>query len=394
MHVHDVLVIGCGPAGSTVANYLARAGIDVAVFDREQFPRFHVGESLLPAELPIFDELGLADLLATFQVKQGAEFFDEQTGDFAEFLFADGLDGTPSHAYQVDRATFDNLLAQKAAEVGATIHFGTTVSSVAFTPNKVQIQTSRGPVAGRYLVDASGQDAVLAKQLKAREPLRELGRAAAFCHFSNLRPEVVRELQARGNVKILMIEDGWQWVIPLVDGRLSTGVVKWRGRIDQALLSHVLSTSPLLRRLTEGATQTPIRVVSNFSYRNTQAHGTRYVCVGDAGCFLDPIFSSGVSLAMQGAAKLAAVLVRALQCGDEGGVDLMAGYADHMARGYTAFESLIRRLYHSRFVANLFFAANPDPELRRGLISMLAGDLWRDDNRFQKMLLRSSRRQR
>ncbi|MGB1277852.1 MAG: NAD(P)/FAD-dependent oxidoreductase, partial [Nannocystaceae bacterium] len=357
MHVHDVLVIGCGPGGSTVANLLAGAGLDVAVFERQVFPRFHVGESLLPVDLPIFQQLGLRGAFGEFQVKRGAEFYNERTGEQACFSFSEGLPGTPTHAYQVDRATFDDMLAKRAQAVGAAITFGVGVEAVDVGDRQVRLTLSDGrTVYGRYLVDASGQDAVLAKSFGTREPLRDLGRAAVFCHYNNLRDEVARELQEQGNVKILMVEDGWQWVIPLAGGRLSTGIVLWRGKVDLDLFQASLKRSAVVTRLIQGATPTPAKIVSNFSFRNQRAHGSRFVCIGDAGCFLDPIFSSGVSLAMQGASKAAEILLPALKCGDEGGVDLMGGYADHIGQGYAAFEKLIRRLYHSNFVENLFFA--------------------------------------
>ncbi|MGB1017395.1 MAG: NAD(P)/FAD-dependent oxidoreductase, partial [Nannocystaceae bacterium] len=198
---------------------------------------------MLPVDMPIFQQLGLTDEFGEFQVKRGAEFYNERTGKQACFSFSEGLPGTPAHAYQVDRATFDDILARRAQAVGAAIMFGVGVEAVNLG-NHVGLTLSDGrTVSGRYLVDASGQDALLAKYFRTREPLRDLGRAAVFCHYNNLRDEVVRELQGQGNVKILMVEDGWQWVIPLAGGRLSTGIVLWRGKIDLDLFRDRLKRS-------------------------------------------------------------------------------------------------------------------------------------------------------
>ncbi|MBA3549950.1 MAG: tryptophan 7-halogenase [Nannocystis sp.] len=387
--VFDVIIVGCGPAGSTAANLLSQAGRRVLVLEREQFPRFHIGESLLPIDLPLFERLGVKIDAAAYRFKQGAEFWDERSGAYAYFSFADAMPGTPSHAWQVDRATFDLMLADQARARGAEVRFGVTVRDMRADPDGVTVVTDEGGGAehrARYLFDATGQDAWLARRARSVSPIRELGRAAVFTHFEGLSPEVRAELEPRGDIKVMLVEDGWHWLIPLIGGRLSVGLVKWRGKLDEAALDAALAASPLIQRLTAGARRGPTRTIANWSYKNTQSAGPRWACVGDAAAFLDPVFSSGVSLAMLGAEKAVDLLLPALAAGQEADARLMAPWATHMQPAYDAFEQLIRRFYHTRLVDHLFFAAEPDPALRRGLISVLAGDVWRRDNPFQTML--------
>ena len=389
--VVDVLIVGCGPAGSTAANLLAQAGRSVRVLEREQFPRFHIGESLLPIDLPLFERLGVGLGLEVdgraYQFKQGAEFWDERTGDFAFFSFADAMAGTPPSAWQVERATFDAMLAEQARARGAELRFGVTVRDMQADADGVTVTDETGTQHhARYLLDATGQDAWLGRKARSVSPIRELGRAAVFTHFEGLSPAVRAELDPQGNIKVLLVEDGWHWLIPLVGGRLSVGLVKWRGKLDEAALEAAIAASPLIQRLTAGARRGPTRTIANWSYKNTQQSGSRWACVGDAAAFLDPVFSSGVSLAMLGAEKAVDLLLPALEAGHEADPRLMAPWAAHMQPAYDAFEQLIRRFYHTRLVHHLFFAAEPDPALRRGLISVLAGDVWRRDNPFQTML--------
>ena len=388
--MHDVVIVGAGPAGSTAANLLAQAGVDALVLEKDPFPRFHIGESLLPIDLPIFGRLGATMDTGRWQFKQGAEFIDERTDEFAFFSFADGLPGTPSHAWQVERAEFDHMLARLAEQKGAKITYGERVTAIDALADRVRVTTDRGAHEARYLLDATGQDAMIAKRDRTVAPLHELGRAAVFCHFHGLSPEVSAELSRQGNIKVVIVEDGWHWLIPLTGGRLSCGLVKWRGKIDDEAFEAALAASPLIQRLTAGATRTPTRTIRNWSYKNTRPSGPRWACIGDACAFLDPVFSSGVSLAMLGAERTADALVPALAAGREGDPDLLAPVHAKMQIAYDSFEQLIRRFYHTRLVSHLFFAARPDPMLRKGLISMLAGDVWRSDNPFQDML-RSSR---
>jgi flavin-dependent dehydrogenase len=388
--MYDVVIVGAGPAGSTAANLLAQAGASALVLEKEIFPRFHIGESLLPIDLPIFARLGVVMDGARYQFKQGAEFIDERTGEFAFFSFADGLPGTPSHAWQVDRATFDHDLARLAVSKGATINFGERMTAVDIGEGGVRVTTDRGEHRGRFFIDASGQDAFLAKQARTVAPLHDLGRAAIFCHFDGLSAEVLAEIGPQGNIKVVIVEDGWHWLIPMKPDRLSVGLVKWRGKLDDDAFEAALAASPLTQRLTAGARRSKTTTIRNWSYKNTSPSGARWACIGDSCAFLDPVFSSGVSLAMLGAERTVDILVPALRAGAEGNPELLSPVHADMQIAYDSFEQLIRRFYHTRLVSHLFFAQNPDPMLRKGLISMLAGDVWRTDNPFQDML-RSSR---
>ena len=394
MNTYDVVIIGAGPAGSTAANLLAQAGRKVVVIEREQFPRFHIGESLLPIDLPLFRRLGVAMDGGDYHFKQGAEFWDERTGEYAFFSFADAMAGTPSHAWQVERAVFDHMLAEQARSRGAELHHGEAMTAIDAGADAVRVTTDRGQYTGRYVFDATGRDAYLGRRARTIAPIRELGRAAVFGHFEGLAPEVLAEIQPQGNIKVLIVKDGWHWLIPLTGGRLSVGLVKWRGRVDEEAYEAAVAASPLIRRLTAGATRSPLRSLADWSYRNTAPAGPRWLCIGDAACFLDPVFSSGVSLAMLGAEAAVDRLVPALDRGEEADPGLMAAWSEHMKIAYESFEQLIRRFYHTRMVSHLFFAAEPDPALRRGLISVLAGDVWRADNPFQNMLQASRLRAR
>ncbi len=393
----DVAILGAGPAGSTAATLLARAGQRVLIVDKEDFPRFHIGESLLPCDLPIFTRLGLDTQLGAFVRKQGAEFIDENSGDFAFYDFADALPGGPSHAFQVERAVFDHALLQLAEKAGAHVVLRTKVEDVEFYADEARVIADTASWRARFVIDATGQDAFLGRRARVIDPLKGLGRGAVFCHFSELDPAVHAELTQLGNIKVLIRQDGWGWMIPLSNRRISVGFVSHVRAFDPSapstMLDELLAASPILQRLTQGAQRSETRLARNFSYRNRGATGTRFACIGDAACFLDPVFSSGVSLAMLGAERLADVLDVALREGREGDPSCSTAFSAHMDHAYKSVGALVHSFYNTKLVKNIFFAPNPEPELRSGLISILAGDVWRDDNRFQEMLMRSTRRQ-
>jgi flavin-dependent dehydrogenase len=386
----DVIVVGGGPAGSTTANLLAHAGHDVLLLEKEAFPRFHIGESLLPIDLPIFARLGVTLPSDRFIRKDGAEFIDERTNQRVIFGFAEALDGTPSYAYQVERARFDELLLRQAASRGAEVREGVRVTGTAFEDDAVRVETSAGPERSRYLVDATGQDALLARANRTVTPLKGFGCVAVFRHYDGLAPAMADELAVSGNIKVLMVPDGWMWLIPLSGRRLSVGVVSRHAVDGPEVLERAEAASPIIQRLVAGASSTPARIIRNFSFRNEASYGARHACVGDAACFLDPVFSSGVSLAMLGGESLADRLSEALRDGREADPELMAEHAVRMSLGYRSFATLIHRFYHARLVENVFFPSPESSPLRAAITSLLSGDLWRGDNPFQQMLLNST----
>jgi flavin-dependent dehydrogenase len=389
----DVIVVGAGPAGSTAAASLAREGHRVLVLERDEFPRFHIGESLLPACLTVLDELGVRPSAAAFVHKAGAQFLDESAGRGCRFDFSAAMGGPPRFAYQVVRADFDLALRDAALAAGAEVRHGEQVRDVAIDEAGVRVTATSGAETARYLVDATGQDRLLARRHRSVAPHTGFGKAAIFTHFEGLSDAALAEIGPDGDIRVLIRPDGWAWLIPLAGRRLSVGVISRHETMEHALLEQLLTSSPITQRLIAGAARGDTKIIANFSYRNTAAHGPRYACIGDAACFLDPVFSSGVTLALVSGRKLAELLSAHLWAGTEHEADIMAPLAAHMDGGIDTFAALIHRFYNTRFVEH-FFLDEPAGrgELVPGLTSILAGDVWRDDNPFQRMLL-SSRRQ-
>lgn len=391
--VWDVIVVGAGPAGATAATLLAREGHRVLVLERDAFPRFHIGESLLPASLPVLDALGVRPQTDAFLYKAGAQFIDEATQRGCRFDFDAAMAGPPRFAYQVVRAEFDLAIRDRALAAGAEVRHGERVREVEFDADGVWVRTKTGSHRGRYLVDATGQDRMLARRHRTVAPHAGFGKAAIFTHFDGLSDAARAEIGDEGDIRVLMRDDGWAWLIPLAGRRLSVGVISRDETMDRSLLDALIADSPLTRRLTEGAERGETQIIANFSYRNTAAHGPRYACIGDAACFLDPVFSSGVSVALISGELLASTLSPFLRDGTEGNDGIMAPLVAYVDRGIDTFAALIHRFYNTRFVDHFFLDAPSGDDLIPGITSILAGDVWRDDNPFQKMLLRSKRRQ-
>ncbi len=390
---YDVIIAGGGPGGSTAAALLAARGRRMLLLEKERFPRFHIGESLLPAELPIFEKLGFDPSSLPAVYKEGADFLNEATGDFARYPFAEGMEGTRGHAWQVERAPFDQALMTIARERGADCREGFRVDRVDTDTDAVTVHGEGQSFRGRFFIDATGRDRLMCKRERSYERVDGFGLAAVWSRYADLSDEAAAELAVTGNITVLMVPDGWGWVIPLTGHQLSVGFVSAvPGTVTEDWYRERFESSKLLQRLTRGSEEGPIERAGDYSYRNSSPHGARWGCIGDAAGFLDPVFSSGVALAMASADRLADLLDPALEADTEDAPDLLAPLKAHMDHAYETFGAVIHCFYHTNMVNNLFFYDDPDPALRAGLITVLAGDLWRDDNPFVKMIRRSARR--
>ncbi|PZG18718.1 NAD(P)/FAD-dependent oxidoreductase [Nonomuraea aridisoli] len=320
----DVVVIGAGPAGSSTAALLAEAGYQVLVIEREKFPRYHIGESLIPGCLPVVKDLGLTDRLEAmaFTKKYGGTLLWGKDEGTWEFRFADGT--VYEYSYQVRRADFDSLLATRARELGAQVVEEATVKQVEFEGDRATgvAFTRKGKdeverVKASIVVDASGQGRVLARQLGLVEWHEDLRNVAVWSYFQG---HTLLEGNKAGDILIEHRPDGWFWFIPLSDGTVSVGYVtrtsdlKESGLTPEQLFAREREASVEIRKLMASAEEvSAYRTIRDWSYTCTDFHGPGWVLVGDAAAFIDPLFSTGVTLAMRGARSVSKAVEEALR---------------------------------------------------------------------------------
>ena len=382
----DVVVNGGGPGGSTAAALLARRGYRVIALEKAHHPRFHIGESLLPMNLPVFERLGVLDKVRQLGVfKPGADFEAENARGYNTFAFARALGNSPPHAYQVWRQDFDKMLYDHARTCGADAREGhevTQVEQLGPRESWLDVVADDGRayrIQARYVVDASGREAFLSTKNKLRRKNDQHQSAAIFGHF---RGAVAREGEDAGNISIYSFAHGWMWMIPLPDGVMSVGAVcrpdylkQRKGRTVEFLL-ETLQLSPALWRRVQQAEliDNEIRVTGNYSYDSTRMGGLGWVLVGDAFAFLDPVFSSGVYLAMSGAEQAVEVVDRALR--DPGREPALLRQLEKRQRaGMARFSFFIYR-FNGPVMQQMFRDPRNTFQLEQGVISMLAGDLF------------------
>ena len=379
----DVLVVGGGPSGSTTAALLKRRGYRVIQLEKDRHPRFHIGESLLPCNLPIMEELGVLEKVrALGVVKHGADF--PSGGGYQTFHFRRALGGSPPHAFQVKREEFDQMLFDHARESGVDAREGVKVDNVEIggVGDVVAHAHDAGGAAltlrARYFVDASGRDTLLGNALKLKRKNDKHQSAAIFAHFRGVE---FRPGEDAGNISIYNFKYGWCWFIPLREGVMSVGCVCWpeylktrRGRNEEFLLQTLQMMPEAWKRMAGAEMISDVRVTGNYSYTCARMAGPGWIMVGDAFAFVDPVFSSGVYLAMHSGKQAAALVDRILQEPTREAA-LQDAFSRRIRRGIRVFSWFIYR-FNSPVMRGLFASPRNVWRVEDGVISMLAGDVF------------------
>lgn len=382
----DVAVIGGGPAGSTAATLLTRRGYRVVLLEKARHPRFHIGESLLPMNLPLFERLGVLEKVRALGVyKPGADFEADNERGYNNYAFSRAIGGSPPHAYQVWRQDFDQMLFQHARAGGADAREGhevVQVEQLGPRDSLVQVRGEAGSsyrLRARYVMDASGRDTFLSSKKRLRRKNYQHQSAAIFGHFRN----VARRPGAdEGNISIYSFAHGWMWMIPLPQGVMSVGAVcrpeylkQRRGPPREFLLQTLQSNAALWGRMRDAELiGEEVRVTGNYSYDSRQMGGPGWVLIGDAFAFLDPVFSSGVYLAMSGAEQAAQAVDESLRH-PQREARLLRRLERRQRAGMKHFSFFIYR-FNGPVMQELFRHPSNRWQLEQGVISMLAGDLF------------------
>lgn len=382
----DVIVIGGGPAGSAAAAILAEAGRRVVLLEKSHHPRFHIGESLLPASLPLLERLGVAAQVAAIGLtKHGVEFFSPAHLGSQRFDFAEGWNKSLCHAYEVRRSSFDAILLQRAGSLGARIVEGCRARQIEF-PGEDGVEVlsqdedgARRCWRARYLIDATGRDTMLGTRLGTKHRNPRHNSSAMYAHFRNAwRSE---DPQRTGDIGIFWFDHGWFWFIPLADGMTSVGAVVWpyymKSR-EVPLREYFLQTLSLCPRLAEklqsAELATDVEATGNYAYSCRRAHGDRFLLVGDAYAFVDPVFSSGVMFAMHGGIAAAEAIDEALRLPSRRR-QAFRRFERRVRHGPRAFSWFIYRMTRP-IMRDLFMAPRNILRMKEALLSLLAGDIY------------------
>ncbi len=386
----DVLVIGGGPAGSTAATFLARKGFSVTLLEREHFPRFQIGESLLPYNNDLFARLGVTMPLAEghFTPKHGASFVTADGSLGYTFRFADNLPEAYHSSFQVKRGEFDELLLRNAASSGVDVREGVAVTAVDLAdPSRAAVTSSNGEVLeARFVVDASGHGAFLGNRIGKKKDVESLKKVAVFAHYRNVpRPEG----RDAGNTIIVVLRDAWFWLIPVSNDTMSVGLVVGQdhlrgcGLTPEALLEQTIAGAPYLaERMKDAERLTPVYVRRDFSFMMSRRAGKNFAMVGDAAGFLDPIFSTGVFMAMKSADMAADAIEQRLRSGS---MRLLRRYERAFQGALDKYFRFIGNFYRREFL-EVFLQPKTDFGLIPVITGILAGNIFSTDNRAKLAL--------
>lgn len=383
-HDYDAIIIGGGPGGSTAGSTLAMAGKKVLILERDRFPRFHVGESLIPYGNDVLREIGAWDkMMATgFMEKLGAEFVLGNSKASIRILFGRYLRKGYAQTFQVERAKFDNLLLEHAAALGCEVWQATKVKAATVTDNGVAVTCEKEGVAcgisARWILDASGRDAFLGKQM--RLPKTDLGLPKKFATFGHFRGVLRNDAPDQGHITIVRLGFGWFWMIPLDREKTSIGLVqtlehfKASGMTPGECFDHVVATtSELQRRMADAERVSEFAFAGDYTYRHLQNAGPRWLLIGDAAGFIDPIFSSGVMLAIRSGHAAAKEIVAADKARTALSPRAQKRYTRHVGKMCQVFLNMIRMFYDNR-AFEVFMDKNPPKGMERAVNHLVAGN--------------------
>lgn len=381
---YDALIIGGGPGGSATGTFLARAGKHVLVLEKEHFPRFHIGESLLPYNHPIFEEMGVLPTLeaAGFTRKLGAQFHLGNSTKRLKLAFRNGQFTRSRVAFHVERATFDDLLLKHTRSSGAEVREGWIVTKFITDNSGVSVE-ARGEngatetIRGSFLIDASGRVNLTGNQEGLRVAYPSLKKLAIFGHFENVKMDQGPEA---GDILVVRLEDKWFWLIPLSPKKVSIGMVMNQDEFTRTKQSPAdlfacvwQSSSEMRERMKDSKLVSPIQATSDFSYRNRRLVGQRLLRVGDAAGFLDPIFSSGVYVAMYSGRLAAKAVLAALAAGNDGRRRFLR-YEKKVATAMDLYWEMVEGFYTRPFM-ELFMEPRKKFQLPDAIVAILAGEL-------------------
>ncbi|MCU8008685.1 NAD(P)/FAD-dependent oxidoreductase [Shewanella oncorhynchi] len=387
----DVAIIGAGPSGAIAASLLHQQGKRVLVLEKQHFPRFSIGESLLPCCMQFIEEAGMLDALnaAGFQHKNGAAF--RRNGTYTTFDFTDKFTPGPGTTFQVQRASFDKLLADTAQSQGVDIRYGETVEAIDLTENPcLMVRNEQGElyqISAQYVLDASGFGRVLPRLLDLESPSCLPQRSAIFTHVE----DNISDPNFDRNKILISVhpehKDIWYWLIPFSNGRCSLGVVaepqllaRLQGSLEQQLMSIVNEEPGLKALLANAKVVQECATLKGYSANVSRLATDKFALLGNAGEFLDPVFSSGVTIAMQSASMAAKCVTKQLN-GET--VDWQADYSAPLMQGVNTFRTYVQAWYDGRF-QDVIFYEEPNPRIKQMICSILAGYAWDLNNPFVK----------
>jgi flavin-dependent dehydrogenase len=393
----DVLIVGGGPAGSTIAALLAQRGDNVILVEKDAHPRFHIGESLLPMNVPLFDALGVKQAIERIGMpKYGVEFVSPWHDKTTLLDFAQSWDKCQFYSYEVRRSEFDEILFRNAAARGAAVVELCRIAQVEFPPAGGVTATGQDSdgqnhrFEAKFLVDASGRDTLLAGRLGIKLRNRRHASAAVFGHFTGARRLPGK---AAGNISIFWFDHGWFWFIPLADGTTSVGAVCPPGFMKQRkadvttfLQSLIAQVPALSERLADAQMIGPATATGNYSYRADRMSGQNFIMLGDAYTFIDPVFSTGVFLAMKSAFLGADAVTACLHDTPAEAGRALRRFESEVLSALDRFSWYIYRV-NTPAMRDLFMAPRNYFRMQEAMLSLLSGDVFDHSPIHSRLLL-------